>query len=108
MQQESLQAWQKKMSECLRMVCRTRLYFRGGTALAVSVPSKYKRTNSYIALKERALPFSKIPLILVYVPQDATVLSGELHSKAASEFTAFFAFMQIKSKKLYLIRIRAA
>ena len=45
---------------------------------------------------------------VAYVPQDATVLSGELHSKAASEFTAFFAFMQIKSKKLYLIRIRAA
>ena len=31
--------------------------------------------GGYIALKERAQPFSKIPLILAYVPQDATVFS---------------------------------
>ncbi len=31
--------------------------------------------GGYIALKERALPFSKIPLILAYGLQDATVLS---------------------------------
>ena len=31
--------------------------------------------GGYIALKERAQPFSKIPLILAYGLQDATVLS---------------------------------
>jgi len=31
--------------------------------------------GGYIALKERAQPFSKIPLIHAYAPQDATVLS---------------------------------
>ena len=41
--------------------------------------------GGYIALKERALPFSKIPLILAYGLQDANVFSGELRSKAASE-----------------------
>ena len=43
------------------MYRRTRLYVRGGTALAVSVPSKYNRTNSNIA------PTTTIPLILSYV-----------------------------------------
>ncbi len=64
--------------------------------------------DGYLALNERAQPFSKIPLILAYGLQDATVLSKGSPLGEEVEFTAFFAFMQIKSEKLYLIRIRAA
>ena len=46
--------------------------------------------DGYLALKERAQPFSKIQLTLAYVPQDANVLSGELRSKAASEVQTKF------------------
>ena len=57
----------------------------------------------------KPLGLAKKMSAVVYVPQDATVLSkGSPSMGEEVEFTAFFAFMQIKSKKLYLIRIRAA
>ena len=48
--------------------------------------------DGYVALKERVLPFSKIPLILAYVPQDATVLSKGTPFMGGEEVegTAFF------------------
>jgi hypothetical protein len=47
--------------------------------------------GGYLAVKERAQPFSKIPLILAYGLQDANVLSkGSPFMGEEVESTAFF------------------